>query len=264
MVKEQKKNFIVYYAILFIAIILSLFLTPDINAFVDSSYTFGAHRGSSVLYTENTIEAIQHAVEEPRYKFVEFDIQYTKDKKIVVHHDKTLFRLQHKRVKISDLTYEELLDVSVYHIPLYEEVMGIINKQKKVNIEIKSQGNFEDDKQLADWLIEDLEKRGLLQSVLVSSISKDVIAYIDETYPQIKLGQIFFILPATYLPGKFFTEKLYQNVTESGADYLLLHGINLRDYDALIELKPADKTLVFWYFDDAMYVIHPTEKKEIW
>jgi len=42
---------------------------------------------------------------------------------------------------------------------------------------------------------------------------------------------------------------------ESGADYLMLHGINLRNYESLMRLKPADKTLVFWMFDDQMYVV---------
>ncbi len=241
----------------------NLFASPDINT-LDSQYTFGAHRGSSILYTENTLEAFQKAVEDPRYKFIEFDIQYTKDKKIIVHHDKTLFRLQHKIVKVKNLTYEELLNISTYHIPLYEEVMEVIGKQKKINIEIKSQGNFEDDKKLVDWLIEDLEKRGILKNILISSISKEIVKYVHERYSRIKVGQVFLIVPATYLPGKSLTKKLYQNSKESGADYLLLHGLNLRDYENLIELQPEDKTLAFWFFNDSIYVLHHPGKEEIW
>jgi len=247
----------------FLAAALSLISSPDIEAVVDSPYTFGAHRGSSVLFTENTLEAIKKAVEDTRYEFIEFDIQYTEDKKIVVYHDLTLFRLQKKLLRISNLTYEELSKMSSFHIPKYEEVMNTIGWKKKINIEIKSQGNLESDKQLVDWIVADLETRGIIKETLLSSISEEVVHYIKTKYPLIKVGQIFWIVPATYA-GDFFTERWYQNVSENGADYLLLHGLNLRNYENLLKLKPNDKTLVFWFFNDSMYVVHATKNDKMW
>ena len=50
--------------------------------------TTGAHRGASTKHTENTMAALKAADENDKYAFIEFDVQYSKDKKIVVYHDK--------------------------------------------------------------------------------------------------------------------------------------------------------------------------------
>jgi len=60
------------------------------------------------------------------------------------------------------VTYEELLEVSNYHIPTYGETMDLVAGKKPLNIEIKSQGNLEDDKEIADYIIEDCRKKGIL------------------------------------------------------------------------------------------------------
>ena len=72
------------------------FLTevPNIYAVSDDPLILGAHRGDSILYMENTFESIVSALEDPNYHFIEFDIQYTKDKVLVVFHDSSLTRLQ--------------------------------------------------------------------------------------------------------------------------------------------------------------------------
>lgn len=51
-----------------------------------------------------------------------------------------------------------------------------------------------------------------------------------------------------------FTEMLYKEIADTRADYLMLHVANLRNIESLLKLKPPDKTIVFWDFDDAMYV----------
>jgi len=209
--------------VLLIAVILSLFSVPEIGAVVQTQHTLGAHRGSSVQFVENTVEAIQNAVDDEKYHFIEFDIQYTKDKKIIVFHDLSLWRLQKNKAKVMDLTYQELSEESFFHIPLYEDVISLIKSKKKINIEIKSQGNFEEDKQIVDFVINDLEERGILEETLFSSISPEVVHYISSTYPQIKTGQIFWVTYSTYFHTDYFTQQLYDLISQTGADYLMLH-----------------------------------------
>jgi glycerophosphoryl diester phosphodiesterase len=254
MINKLKNLWIV---LLIIPTFFSLISVPDINA-LNLDHTLGAHRGSSVNYTENTIEAFEKALKDEKYKFIEFDIQYTKDRKVIVFHDLSLYRLQDKKNKIKDLTYQELNEISDYKIPLYEEVMDKIEGKKKLNIEIKSQGFLKDDKQLVDWVVKDLKKRNLLQTTLLSSISRDVVKYIKEKH-NLLAGQIFWIVPSTYFQMDYLTQKLYENVEETGADYIMLHGSNLRNYEALSRLKPKRINLVFWYFDDSMYVMQGSE-----
>ena len=130
--------------ILICFILVVLLIVPSIQVVGGDVMIFGAHRGNSVDFIENTIPAFEDAVRDDKYKFIEFDIIYTKDKQIVVYHDKSLLRLQKKPQLIEELNYEELENISSYHIPLYSEVMSITAGKKPLNIEIKSQGNKTD------------------------------------------------------------------------------------------------------------------------
>lgn len=257
-----KKRLIVLF--LAIYLIYTLYQVPDIMAENDFPLILGAHRGNSVDYFENSIPAIKNALEDPKYNFIEIDIQYTKDKKLVVFHDLNLVRLQQKNVAISDLTFDELQLVSDFYIPLYDEVVEMVGDKKPMNVEIKSQGNFQDDKEIIDFVIEDAKNKGFLNNILLSSISTDVVKYVDQTYPNLEVGKIYWILPSTYITVDYMTKKMYKDLAEMGADYAMLHGVNLRNYQSLTKLKPDNITLVFWYFNDKMYVVHNTEQDTMW
>lgn len=250
--------------ILFIT--LTLIIVPSIERVVAEEVVLGAHRGAHSIppenYVENTLEAIEKAANSENYMFIEFDVQYTKDKVLIVHHDKSLLRLQGKPYRIPDLTYEELLEVSTYHIPTYEEVMEMVSGKKPLNIEIKSQGVPEDDEEIAQIIIEDCQQRGILDSTLISSISDTPLLYINERFPNVKTGKIYYITQSTLLNYESTTSELYERIDKAKADYLMLHGCNLRNYENLKKLLPEDKTLVIWYFTDEMYLIQP--KTESW
>ena len=225
--------------------------------------TAGAHRGASVEHMENTRGALEAACTNIGYAFIEFDIQYSSDDEIVVFHDKSLRRLFDEKDKVKDLTYAELMKLSGGRITSYKEVMEFL-KGNKLNIEIKSQGDLDQDERLVDYLIADIEARGIDDDVVVSSISKDVITYVGRRYPKIATGQIFWIKSSTYLPFDALTRKLYTDITKTDADYLMLHIANLRNIKDLLNLKPKDKTVVFWDFDDRMYIVHKELSDRLW
>ena len=241
--------------LLLLAVMISLFSVPDILALEDTPVILGAHRGSSVEFIENTVEAFEEALNNDKYQFIELDIQYTKDKQIVVYHDITLFRLQNNKQKISELTYEELTEISDYKIPLYSEIIEMIGAKKAVNVEIKSQGNFDDDKKIVEWIIEDAMERNIQDSMIISSISADVVKYAKMKYPNIKVGKIYFISFMTYVHSDYLTKELFEDTQELGADYLMLYGANLLNLEKLMELKPDNIKLAFWYFNDEMYLV---------
>lgn len=261
---KKKLGIVGFTLILLLALAINLGSVPDINAVIDEDFTKGAHRGSSVKYMENTLEAIKDAVQDDQYEFIEFDVQFTKDKKIVVFHDLSLIRTQKQPEFIENLTYTELAIISKYHVPLYEEVMDIVGNKKRINVEIKSQGIFEEDAKLVDEIVIDLKKREISENVIFSSISGEVVEYINNNHPEFKLGQVFFLMSSTYIHLDSLTKSIYEVVEETGADYLMLYGMNLKNYNSLLKLKPADKTLVFWHFDDSMYVVHATKNDVMW
>ena len=69
-----------------------------------------AHRGYSAAAPENTIEALQAAVD-IGVQSVEFDVQMTKDGEIILLHDDSLDRTTGYHAKIWNVTYDEIKDL---------------------------------------------------------------------------------------------------------------------------------------------------------
>jgi glycerophosphoryl diester phosphodiesterase len=224
--------------------------------------TAGAHRGASEEYRENTIAALQAADQNDKYAFIEFDVQYSKDEKIVVYHDKRMLRLYGNMSAIGNLTFAELAEKTRGEIAAYDEVIGLL--KKKLNIEIKSQGDNQEDERLVDEIIADIRARKSDNDVLISSISGDVVKYVNRKYPDMPTGQVFWLTSSTYLHFEALTKKLYEDVSETRADYLMLHVANLRNIDDLLKFKPRGKTIVFWDFDDTMYIVHKDLSDRLW
>ena len=229
----------------------------------DCRCTLGAHRGDSLAHVENTLDAVTSAREDPKYAFIEFDIQYSSDAKVMAFHDKRLRRVFGHRDKIGKSTYDELYTLTGGEIATYETIMDAA-EGKRVNIEIKSQGDEDEDKRLVDFVVADTRARKMQKHVLISSISGDVVKYVKQRYPEMAAGQVFWIKASTYLPFDFLTRSLYRKMEESHAEYLMLHVANLRNIGDLLRLKPRGKTVVFWDFDDTMYLVHKDRSDRLW
>lgn len=67
-----------------------------------------AHRGSRVLWPENTMYAFERAIEDFGYHYLELDVRLTADRIPVVFHDATLDRTTDGTGKVSDHTLAEL------------------------------------------------------------------------------------------------------------------------------------------------------------
>jgi len=147
-------------------------------------------------------------------------------------------------------------------IAAYDEIIGIL--RKKLNIEIKSQGDNQEDERLVDEIIADIQTRKRDNDVLISSISSDVIKYVNRNYPDIPTGQVFWLTSSTYLHFNGLTKKLYEDISATQADYLMLHVANLRNIDDLLKFKPKGKTIMFWDFDDTIYIVHKDMSDRLW
>lgn len=67
-----------------------------------------AHRGSRILWPENTWIAFDAAVGDLGYSYVETDIQVTRDGVVVVFHDETLERTTNGVGRVADWNWEDL------------------------------------------------------------------------------------------------------------------------------------------------------------
>jgi len=181
------------------------------NGLADYRCTLGAHRGDSLAHVENTRGAIVSARYTPKYAFIECDVQYSSDNRVIAFHDKRLRRVFGHGDKVGASTYAELRDLTDGEIATYAEVMDAASG-KQINIEVKSHGNDAEDRHLVDFIVADIKARKMQKRVLLSSISEDVVTYISGRYPEIGTGQIFWIKASTYLHLDFLTRGLYRKV----------------------------------------------------
>ena len=87
------------------------------------------HRGAAGHAPENTLAAIERGIALGA-QFVEFDLQRTRDGRIVLMHDKRVDRTTNGRGRVADLEWEELrrLDAGAgQRIPLLEEALEVAN-----------------------------------------------------------------------------------------------------------------------------------------
>ena len=99
-----------------------------------------AHRG---LHTkdipENSLSAFENALKN-NYA-IELDVQFTKDKEVVVFHDENLKRMTNDTRNIEDVNYDELKNLRLGNtneiIPTLEEVLELVDSKIAILIEIK-------------------------------------------------------------------------------------------------------------------------------
>jgi len=104
-----------------------------------------AHRGYSEYFPENTLLAIQGALDAGA-RYIEIDIQLSADKQVVIFHDRNLNRLCLQPGAIHDYTLENLQDFSSYSpdrfadkykgekIPTLNDVVALIEKHPEVTL----------------------------------------------------------------------------------------------------------------------------------
>lgn len=166
-----------------------------------------AHRGGSQSAPENTLEAVEAAVEELA-DYAEIDVQESADGVVVLCHDATLKRTAGINKKVSELTYEELeaLDAGSWfsgkyagvRIPTLNQVMDYAKGKIDLNIEIKNQGNAS---QLPEKVLSLVKDHEMQEQCVITSTNLNYLRRIKELQPEIKTG---YILSAAY--GNYFTD----------------------------------------------------------
>lgn len=117
-----------------------------------------AHRGihDNITTPENSISSFRKAID--KNLPIEFDIQLTKDNKLVIFHDDNLKRMTNKDKFIKECTYEEIKDLKLKNtdekIPLLKDVLKLVDGKVLLDIELKMDVT---DHSLEDGLIEILK-----------------------------------------------------------------------------------------------------------
>lgn len=157
-----------------------------------------AHRGFSGIAPENTMAAVNLAMEQPFVGWIEVDVQLSKDGVPLLIHDFTLNRTTNGRGPVKDRTWEELqrLDAGRWKSKAYtgeklislDEFLDKIKGRLQANIEVKTQGNLYPG--IEEKIISAVRKRRMEQDVVLTSFEPRILAKIKEIGRGIRTGLI--------------------------------------------------------------------------
>lgn len=157
-----------------------------------------AHRGDAVRAPENTLSAIESALDLGA-TLVEMDVQRTKDGVLVLHHDTSLLRMAGVPEPVSFYTYEELsaFDVGAgfseeftgERIPTLEEALLLVKGRGSALLDVKVEEHEVETAREILKILEDLEMK---EHTYIQSFQYDFLRAIRSMDEEIQLGQIMY------------------------------------------------------------------------
>jgi len=163
---------------------------------------YWAHRGCSMAYPENTLEAFAAAAKIEGLAGIELDIQLTKDGELVVIHDEKVDRTTNGKGRVCDYTLRKLKELKITSIngtyttiPTLEEVFRLLypvcEKDRpegkfRINIELKNSViRYEGMEEKVLQLVADY---GLQDNIVYSSFLPESMGLIKELAPYAQTG----------------------------------------------------------------------------
>lgn len=157
-----------------------------------------AHRGASGYAPENTLEAFRMAIEMGA-DGIELDVQFTKDRQMVVIHDETIDRVSNGHGRVVDYTLEELKQFTFNkmhpeykdcRIPTLEEVLTLMKPTgMTVNIELKTGVIFYDG--IEDSVLRLVDRLQMQEQVIYSSFNHYSVMKVKELCPNAHVGFLY-------------------------------------------------------------------------
>lgn len=203
-----------------------------------------AHRGAMGTHPENTLTAFRAAIEVGVH-MIEFDVQLTKDNKLVVIHDDTVDRTTNGTGKVSELTFEEIreLDAGSWmspefageRIPTLEETLGIMPYNIWLNVHIKGE------KEIAARVAQKLAKENRLhQAFLACNAEKTEMA--RKEVPEILICN---------MDRKKTNWDYVKGTIEMKADFIQLRGKITPEYAEYVRVLKENGIYVNYYGTDS-------------
>lgn len=157
-----------------------------------------AHRGASGVAPENTLAAVQKALDAGA-DIVEIDVHFSKDKKIIVMHDASVIRTTEGEKDLEQMTLEEIksldagswfsADYAGEQVPQLEEVLSLIQGQAILLIEIKKgrNGRYEGLEQAVIDVVDSAQAR---DKVIIQSFEYETVQQVQQLAPSIEVHQL--------------------------------------------------------------------------
>lgn len=211
--KKHRYKFLTVYigGVVIFGIITAFFVT-----FVTESYkepVIIAHRGYIAKGVENTKEAVQGAID-ANADYAEIDVLQTKDGELAVIHDLKLNRLANTHAKVSDLTMDELKQLTLSQggftgkISTLDEIIKLAKGKIRLNIELKLHGK---EKDFTKKVVQVIEKNKFENECVIQTLHYPLIAEIKRENPKLEVGYVLYVgvTDLRHIQADFFVVEEY-------------------------------------------------------
>ncbi|MDN3653006.1 glycerophosphodiester phosphodiesterase family protein [Thalassotalea ponticola] len=175
-----------------------------------------AHRGASGHEPENTLLAIEKALE-MNVDAIEIDVHWA-DGELIVIHDRNVGKTTNGQGLLSKLTFAEIRQLDAgkgQRVPTLDEVLQLINGQCPVNIELKADKTVVPTLALIEKAIKDYHFD--YNKFLVSSFNHHLLFQVKTLNPAIHVGALTASCPLDYAA---FAEKLSAYSVHIDVDFI--------------------------------------------
>lgn len=157
-----------------------------------------AHRAGGDLAAENSLLGLEKAISMGA-TWSEIDVQRTKDGVYVINHDQTFARLSGVRKSSQEMTWDEIEKLAIKDtfdssrpsqpVSRLEDYLEKANGKIKLMIELKGTTA---DEQMVDDLVKIVNDYDMVNQVALISLDYGLIKLIEQKYPQINTGYLYF------------------------------------------------------------------------
>jgi glycerophosphoryl diester phosphodiesterase len=156
-----------------------------------------AHRGHSIEYPENTLEAYRKSIE-LGIEMIECDVNITRDGRLVMMHDATLDRTTSGTGRVSTSTWDEIQGLDAgrkfkpefagVRVPSTEETLLLYKEAGILScFEVKG-GDADESNRIALGLLELFEKHNMLETAFMSSYHHEALHLAKSKCPDLLLA----------------------------------------------------------------------------
>ncbi len=194
-----------------------------------------AHRGCSMRYPENTLEAFAAAASIGGIAGIELDVQLTKDGELVVIHDETVDRTTNGTGEVRSYTLKEIKALSIQgaddataEIPTLEEVFQLLqfkchDQGLLINIELKnSRIRYEG---MEEKVLALAEEYRLNSNIVYSSFLPESMGLVKQLNPEASTG----ILGSDVLQCRKDMERMHADAVHPWNGGLFLNEADIRE-----------------------------------
>ena len=182
-----------YLIIVFIFInLLEQNILCDEKIYENGKVSITAHRGSSLKARDNSIEAINIALEE-KANYIEIDVRRTKDNKLVLCHDDVFIKSSGESFSIAGSALRDINGKGIFSIGkddkivTLEKALKVIRGKSKINIDLKVNN---DKKLISKLVVKLIEKYNMEENVIITSSNYGALLEVRSYDSNIKIGYI--------------------------------------------------------------------------